>query len=131
MGVAIKFRKGTATEHTTFTGEAAEITVQTDDDAGDPWSLRVHDGLGGVGHHIPAATEVATLTNKTLDDVVLEGTLKDSSGNLLGTISGGKIVFGAGALTLDTPFIIDQGTTKDLEAMIARVARKTQMILGD
>ena len=38
MGVAIKFRKGTATEHTTFTGEAAEITVQTDDDAGDPWS---------------------------------------------------------------------------------------------
>ena len=131
MGVAIKFRKGTATEHTTFTGEAAEITVQSDDDAGDPWSLRVHDGLGGVGHHIPAATEVATLTNKTLDDVVLEGTLKDSSGNLLGTISGGKIVFGAGALTLDTPFIIDQGTTKALEIMIARVARKNQMILGD
>ena len=131
MGVAIKFRKGTADEHASFTGEAAEITVQTDDDAGDPWSLRVHDGLGGVGHHIPAATEVATLTNKTLDDVVLEGTLKDSSGNLLGTISGGKIVFGAGALTLDTPFIIDQGTTKALEIMIARVARKNQMILGD
>ena len=131
MGVAIKFRKGTADEHASFTGEAAEITVQSDDDAGDPWSLRVHDGLGGVGHHIPAATEVATLTNKTLDDVVLEGTLKDSSGNLLGTISGGKIVFGAGALTLDTPFIIDQGTTKALEIMIARVARKNQMILGD
>ena len=131
MGVAIKFRKGTADEHASFTGEAAEITVQSDDDAGDPWSLRVHDGLGGVGHHIPAATEVATLTNKTLDDVVLEGTLKDSSGNLLGTVSGGKIVFGAGALTLDTPFIIDQGTTKALEIMIARVARKNQMILGD
>ena len=133
MGVAIKFRKGTADEHASFTGEAAEITVQSDDDAGDPWSLRVHDGLGGVGHHIPAATEVATLTNKTLDDtVLLDGmTLKDDSGNLIGTISGGKIVFGAGSMTLDTPFIIDQGTTKALEIMIARVARKNQMILGD
>jgi len=40
-------------------------------------------------------------------------------------------VLGTGALTLDEPDIIDQGTTKDLEAMISRVARKTQMILGD
>ena len=131
MGVAIKFRKGTATEHAEFAGEAAEVTVQTDDTAGNPWSLRVHDGLGGSGFHVPARTEVATLTNKTLDNVVLSGTIKDSSGNLLGTIVGGKIVLGTGALTLDTPFIIDQGTTKALETMINRVSRKNQMILGD
>jgi hypothetical protein len=131
MGVAIKFRKGTATEHASFAGEAAEVTVQTDATSGNPWSLRVHDGLGGSGHHIPAIDSVATLQNKTLKNVVLEGTIKDTSGNLLGTVVGGKIVLGSGALTLDEPDIIDQGDTKELEAMIARVARKTQMILGD
>ena len=130
MGVAIKHRKGTADEHVNFAGLAAEVTVQTNDST-KPWSLRVHDGLGGSGFHVPARTEVATLTNKTLDNVVLSGTIQDTSGNLLGTVVGGKIVLGTGAITLDEPDIIDQGTTKDLEAMIARVARKTQMILGD
>tara|TARA_R100001443_G_scaffold95488_1_gene102026 strand:+ start:829 stop:1224 length:396 start_codon:yes stop_codon:yes gene_type:complete len=131
MGVAIKFRKGTASEHASFAGEAGEVTVQTDASSGKPWSLRVHDGTGGSGHHIPAATEVVTLTNKTLTNVVLTGTIKDSSGNLLGTVVGGKLVLGSGALTLDAPKIVDQGTTKDLETMVNRVARKTQMILGD
>ena len=63
--------------------------------------------------------------------MVVEGTLKDTSGNTLATIVGGKIVLGSGAITLDQPDIIDQGSTVDLEAMISRVARKTQMILGD
>jgi len=130
MGVAIKFRKGTAAEHVDFAGLAAEVTVQTNTST-NPWSLRVHDGEGGSGYWVAGVDDVATLTNKTLDDVVLSGTIKDTSGNLLGTISGGKIVLGTGALTLDAPFIIDQGTTKALETMIARVARKNQMILGD
>ncbi len=129
MGIAIKFRKGTEAEHANFNGEAAEITVQTATST--PWSLRVHDGGGGAGYHIPTATQVATLTNKTLTNVVLDGTIKDTSGNLLATVVGGKLVLGSGALTLDEPDIIDQGDTKDLEVMIARVARKTQMILGD
>jgi hypothetical protein len=132
MGVAIKFRRGTAAEHATFEGQAAEVTVQTNTST-NPWSLRVHDGVSESGYWVAGVDDVATLTNKTLDDVVLlDGmTLKDSSGNLLGTVSGGKIVFGPGAITLDAPFIIDQGTTKALETMIARVARKNQMILGD
>ena len=129
MGIAIKFRKGTEAEHANFNGEAAEITVQTA--TSNPWSLRVHDGGGGAGYHIPTATQVATLTNKTLTNVVLDGTIKDTSGNLLATVVGGKLVLGSGALSLDEPDIIDQGSTKDLEVMIARVARKTQMILGD
>ena len=132
MGVAIKFRKGDLSDHQSFAGAEAEITVQTDA-AGSPWSLRVHDGLNGIGHHIPAVDSVATLENKTLNDVVLlDGmTIKDSSGNLLATVSGGRLVSAPGALTLDASFIIDQGTTKALESMIARVARKNQMILGD
>jgi hypothetical protein len=130
MGVAIKLRKGTETEHATFEGEAAEVTVQTNT-TGLPWSLRVHDGDNVPGYWVAGVDDVATLTNKTLTNVVLDGTIKDTSGNLLGTVVGGKIVLGTGAITLDEPDIIDQGTTKDLEAMIARVARKTQMILGD
>jgi len=130
MGVAIKFRKGTATEHASFEGQAAEVTVQTNT-TGNPWSLRVHDGDNASGYWVAGVDDVATLQNKTLKNMVLEGTLKDTSGNTLATIVGGKIVLGSGALTLDEPDIIDQGTTKDLEAMISRVARKTQMILGD
>ena len=130
MGVAIQFRKGTAAQHADFAGLSAEVTVQTNAST-NPWSLRVHDGVSESGYWVAGVDDVATLTNKTLDDVVLSGTIKDTSGNLLGTISGGKIVLGTGALTLDTPFIIDQGTTKALETMIARVARKNQMILGD
>ena len=130
MGVAIKFRRGTADEHASFEGEAAEVTVQTNTST-NPWSLRVHDGDNASGYWIAGVDDIATLQNKTLKNMVLEGTIKDTSGNLLGTVVGGKIVLGTGALTLDEPDIIDQGSTKDLEAMISRVARKTQMILGD
>jgi len=130
MGVAIKFRKGTATEHASFEGEAAEVTVQTNT-TGNPWSLRVHDGDNASGYWVAGVDDVATLTNKTLTNVVIDGTIKDTSGNTLATVVGGKIVLGSGAITLDEPDIIDQGSTVDLEAMISRVARKTQMILGD
>ena len=130
MGVAIKFRRGTADEHASFEGEAAEVTVQTNTST-NPWSLRVHDGDNASGYWIAGVDDIATLQNKTLKNMVLEGTLKDTSGNLLGTVVGGKIVLGTGAVTLDEPLIIDQGITKALETMIARVARKNQMILGD
>jgi hypothetical protein len=130
MGVAIKFRKGTATEHASFEGQAAEVTVQTNTST-NPWSLRVHDGDNASGYWIAGVDDIATLQNKTLKNMVVEGTLKDTSGNTLATIVGGKIVLGSGAITLDQPDIIDQGSTVDLEAMISRVARKTQMILGD
>lgn len=130
MGVAIKFRKGTATEHASFEGQAAEVTVQTNT-TGLPWSLRVHDGDNASGYWVAGVDDVATLQNKTLKNMVLEGTIKDTSGNTLATVVGGKIVLGSGAITLDEPDIIDQGSTVDLEAMISRVARKTQMILGD
>ena len=74
---------------------------------------------------------IVTMPGDGIGRVVLDGTIKDTSGNLLATVVGGKLVLGSGALTLDEPDIIDQGDTKDLEVMIARVARKTQMILGD
>ena len=39
MGVSIKFRRGTAAEHTSFTGAEGEITVLQSDSSGDPWRL--------------------------------------------------------------------------------------------
>ena len=129
MGVSIKFRRGTAAAHTSFTGAEGEITVLQSDSSGDPWRLKVHDGTSG--YTVPTIDSTDTLTNKTLTNVVLSGTIKDASGNTLATVSGGKLVLGTGALTLDEPDIVDQGETKDLEEMVKRIARKTQMILGD
>ncbi len=48
MGISIKFRRGTAAEHSSFNGAEGEITVQKSDSSGDPWRLRVHDGLGVI-----------------------------------------------------------------------------------
>ena len=131
MGVAVKFRRGTSAEHSTFAGSEGEVTVQKSDASGDPWDLRVHDGLGGAGHLVPSADSVATLENKILNDSKFTGTISDNSGNTIATITGGKLVFSSNTTTLDTPSIVDQGSTVPLEQMVARVARKNQMILGD
>ena len=47
MGITIKFRRGTATEHETFAGAEGEITVQESDDSGDPWE----SGTTPVGYY--------------------------------------------------------------------------------
>ena len=131
MGISIKFRRGTATEHETFTGAEGEITVQESDSSGDPWNLRVHDGLGGGGYLVSSDTSVATLTNKVLDDAKITGTLRDNSGNTLATVQSGSLIFEPGTMTLEDPNVVDQDVTKPIEQMIARIARKNQMILGD
>ena len=129
MGVSIKFRRGTATEHTTFTGSEGEITVLKSDSVGDPWRLKVHDGT--ASYTVPTIDSVDTLTNKTMTNPKWSGTISDTSSNSLATISGGAIVFASGSVTLDSANVIDQEVEKTLEAMVARIARKNQMILGD
>jgi hypothetical protein len=44
MAARVKLRRGTATQHNTFTGAEAEVTVDTTN-----WSLRVHDGSTSGG----------------------------------------------------------------------------------
>lgn len=65
MAVAFKVRRGTVTEHSSFVGEAGEITVEipTDNsgnsitgDTNNPWVLKVHDGVTSGGHSMQAAT---------------------------------------------------------------------------
>ena len=131
MGVSIQFRRGTADEHTTFSGSEGEITVQKSDSSGDPWRLRVHDGEGGTGFIVPTIDSEDSFTNKTMTSPKWSGTISDTSSNSLATISGGQVVFASGAVTLDSANVVDQTVTKTLEAMIARIARKNQIILGD
>jgi len=47
MAARVKLRRGTSTQHNTFTGSQAEVTVDTTD-----WSLRVHDGSTAGGHKV-------------------------------------------------------------------------------
>ena len=129
MGISIQFRRGTATEHTTFAGSEGEITVLKSDDSGDPWRLKVHDGT--ASYTIPTIDSVDSLTNKTLTNQKWSGTISDASSNLLATVGTSKITFASGVVTLDSAKVIDQATEKTLEAMMERVARKNQMILGD
>ena len=129
MGVSIQFRRGTATEHTTFTGSEGEITVLKSDDEGDPWRLKVHDGT--ASYTIPTIDSADSLTNKTMTSPKWSGTISDTSSNSLASIAGGQIVFADGSVILNNADVTDQGVTKTLEAMMARVARKNQMILGD
>ena len=129
MGVSIKFRRGTTDEHTTFTGSEGEITVLKSDTAGDPWRLKVHDGT--ASYTVPTIDSVDILTNKTMASPKWDGIISDTSSNSLASITGGQIVFSDGAVILNNADVTDQGVTKTLEAMVARIARKNQMILGD
>lgn len=47
MAARVKLRRGTSNQHTTFTGSAGEVTVDTTD-----FSLRVHDGSLAGGHKV-------------------------------------------------------------------------------
>ena len=107
MGVAIKYRKGTAEEHVNFAGLAAEVTVQTNDST-KPWSLRVHDGDGGAGYWVAGVDDVATLTNKTLTSPTLttpalgtpaSGTLTNVTGLPAAGVVGTAAVLGANTFT--------------------------------
>jgi hypothetical protein len=130
MGVSIQFRRGTEDEHDSFSGAEGEITVLKADVADSPWRLKVHDGDEN-SYTIPTIDSADSLTNKTMTSPKWSGTISDTSSNSLASIAGGQIVFADGSVILNNADVTDQGVTKTLEAMMARVARKNQMILGD
>ena len=55
MAIEIKFRRGTATQHNSFTGANGEITVDTTNK-----TLRVHDGVTTGGTRLAKFSEIAT-----------------------------------------------------------------------
>ena len=57
MSIQVKFRRGTSTQHNSFTGANGEITVDTTNN-----TLRVHDGVTVGGIRIAKFSEVGTAT---------------------------------------------------------------------
>ena len=62
---AIQLRRGTTTQHASFTGLVGEVTVDTDKD-----TLVVHDGATAGGYPLAKASEVAS---SGLDPFLLMG----------------------------------------------------------
>ena len=89
MAKQLQLRKGTAAEHSTFTGADGEVTVDTTNK-----TLRVHDGttVGGTilatvtGGSVPAATtstQGAVILNNTLTSTSTTQALTAAQGNVL------------------------------------------------
>jgi hypothetical protein len=73
MSRQIQIRRGTATEHTTFTGAIGEITMDTTNK-----TLRVHDGTTAGGTILAKQSEIPDLTNI---DYVIETQTPTSTNN--------------------------------------------------
>lgn len=92
MSKQVKIRRGTATEHTTFTGVVGEVTVDTTNHA-----LRVHDGATAGGRVMARA-----------DGTNASGTWNITASNVSGLV--GVANGGTGASTL-TGVVIGNGTS--------------------
>ena len=94
MAKQLQLRKGTATEHNTFTGADGEVTVDTTNK-----TLRVHDGstVGGIrlatftGGLVPAA-QLPAATTSTQGAVVLNNSLTSTSITEALTAAQGKVL---------------------------------------
>jgi hypothetical protein len=87
MTKEVQFRRGTTTQHSTFTGALAEVTVDTDLDV-----VVVHDGVTAGGQQMVGRTATQTLTNKTLTSPTI-------SGGTINNASVGASVRSSGAFT--------------------------------
>jgi len=74
VGTQIQYRRGTNTQNDAFTGAIGEITVDTT-----AKTIRVHDGSTAGGNIVVNTTGVQTLSNKTVSNLVLSGTLSVAS----------------------------------------------------
>ena len=94
MAKQLQLRKGTATEHNTFTGANGEVTVDTTNK-----TLRVHDGstVGGIrlatctGGLVPAS-QLPDATTSVKGAVVLNNTLTSTSTTQALTAAQGKVL---------------------------------------
>ena len=117
MAKRLQLRKGTATEHNTFTGANGEVTVDTTNK-----TLRVHDGstVGGIrlatftGGLVPSA-QLPAATTSTQGAVILNNTLTSTSTAQALTAAQGKVLndqaFGVGQTWQDMTSSRVSGTT--------------------
>ena len=117
MAKQLQLRKGTATEHDTFTGANGEVTVDTTNK-----TLRVHDGTtaGGTrlatftGGLVPAA-QLPAATTSVQGAVILNNTLTSTSTTQALTAAQGKVLndqaFGVGQTWQDVTSSRSSGVT--------------------
>lgn len=94
MAKQLQLRKGTATEHNTFTGAVGEVTVDTTNK-----TLRVHDGstVGGTrlatltGDLVPT-TQLPAATTSVQGAVILNNTVTSTDTNQALTAAQGKVL---------------------------------------
>jgi len=75
MPTVLQFRRGTTAQNNSFTGSAGELSIDTDLEV-----IRVHDGSHPGGYPQVGQNAVQTLTNKTLSNVVISGTITANGG---------------------------------------------------
>ena len=103
MATAIQWRRGTTTQHSSFTGLAGEITVDTDLN-----TVIVHDGSTAGGHRIAKYTEVTSAASGDISSVVAGAgmtggaTTGDATINVIG---GNGITVSADEVTTDDTYI--------------------------
>lgn len=97
MAKQLQLRRGTTTEHTTFTGAAGEITVDTTKD-----TVVVHDGATAGGNPLATSGDLDTLST-TVATNLSDGlaTKQDTlvSGTNIKTLNGSSVL-GSGDLVL-------------------------------
>ena len=123
MAKQLQLRKGTDTEHNTFTGANGEVTVDTTNK-----TLRVHDGstVGGTilatrtGGLVPAA-QLPAATTSTQGIVKLNNTLTSSSTTEALTAAQGKVLKD----TLDNTAVSSLGVGQTWQNLTASRAVQT------
>jgi len=135
MAIKLTLRKGSTAEHTTYTGDQGEVTVEHPVDGnGDaevgntttyPWRLRVHDGSVAGGHIIATRDGTDTFTNKTYSSGVLVGSFTDTNSNTVATLPGN------GSITIPTVNVTDvNNTTVNMYEELRRRSLKMAIAIG-
>jgi hypothetical protein len=110
MATQIQFRRGTKTQHNSFTGATGEVTVNTTN-----LSLHVHDGVTAGGTELARAdlsnhSGVGVLTATTFSGNVVGNLTGNVTGNLTGNVTGN--VNSSGVSTFSN--VVVGGATTDL-----------------
>lgn len=117
MAKQLQLRKGTATEHDTFTGANGEVTVDTTNK-----TLRVHDGTTAGGTRLATLTgglvptaQLPAATTSVQGAVILNNTLTSTSTTQALTAAQGKVLndqsFGIGQSWVNVSGSRTNGTT--------------------